>query len=250
MGWGVWRGWGLLSYVCLIALIPVVVTTLLILAPALDVPPDRRLLIFVFALLPVLNAIFDYLSYGTTLSLLDKGHDGDGPTPRIALWAVADIVMAFVYLVALGLTLTVVVDLINTVSGVPMLNLGQVFTDLRDPDLRGGYTWLILACLTTLVPTLFHLGIAALAAAAWWGPRDRLRAWIEADGHLSTLKATALAAICAVATLAVMLAVLAGIASLGLGLFGDMGVAPFGIETIGLLVLDCVEALARVSGVL
>lgn len=222
----------------------IAMTTVLIPVPALDVSPDLRLFLFVFALLPLLNAIFDYLSYGTTLTLLHKGQDG--PSPRVALWALLDVVAAFAYIIALGLTLTAVVHLINTVSGVPMIDLSRVFADLRDPARQGDYLWLILACLTTLIPTLFHIALAGLAATAWVGPGDWLKTRIEDEGQISTLLATATAAACTVGAIVVFGVVLSGIAMLGLSLFSDS--APFGIDTIALLVLDCVGGLAHLIG--
>jgi hypothetical protein len=162
--------------------------------------------------------------------------------------------LAFIYLVGLGFVLTGVVAFINFASGVPLLDLPRVFADLRDPAARGGYGWLILACLTTLVPTLAHFAIAALSAPAWLpdAARARLRRRIESDSDIDTFAATAAAATVALLALAAMIGgpLLVAMFVAG-GLPGPFGLwdGTFGIGTVGLLVLDCVEALANLAGV-
>ena len=160
--------------------------------PAL--PEDLRVFLFAFTLLPLINAVFDFLSYDTTLGLLAWGKRQRNGWTGLA-W-LADALAAVVYLVSLGLALTLTVALINQLSGAVFMDLPQIFADLADPEARGGYTWLTLSLLTTLVPTLVHLALALLSALCWvpYRFRRRLADLIAQEGDLGGLWATFVAA--------------------------------------------------------
>jgi hypothetical protein len=245
-------GRGLPAYGLLVAGLTAIVTLVLILAPRLDTPPETRILIFAFALLPVVNALFDYLSYGLTLTLMAKGRHGRrGLSGRILLFGLGDALAAVAILIGLGLALTLLVAFIDHASGVPLFDLPQVFADLRDPEARGAYAWLVLACLTTLVPTLVHLCIAALSASAWFpaGWREAVARRVEgAHGPVGRLWGTALAAVAGTGCLVLFLG--APLAALGFlsGRFADA--VPLTLEGLGLGVLWAVEGLAWAVGAL
>ncbi|GIT89804.1 hypothetical protein JANAI62_07110 [Jannaschia pagri] len=200
---------------------------------------DFRPFLFALALLPLLNAAFDYLSYGTTLTLIRKGWFGQrGPSVRIAVLGAIDAAMALVFLIGLGVTMVAFVALINAyaVAG-PLFDLPTVFADLRNPEAGGAYTWLILSCLTTLVPTIVHLLIVALSAFTWVPLRAKL--WlaqpVEAGGgDLPVLGST----------LAWSLIGLAYCAVVAVGVTGLIWLVRGGIGDLGLVVLDCVEWLS------
>ncbi|WP_316861570.1 hypothetical protein [uncultured Cohaesibacter sp.] len=126
---------------------------------------SRQVFVFAICILPLVNAVFDYLSYGTTLSLLRAGLKG-GRFPTL-VYGLMDIGLALVYLFGLSLTLCLIIAGINALSVHPFLPLGELLQDLGDSEKRGGYAWLYVSLLSTLVPTSFHLCIVLVSATTW-----------------------------------------------------------------------------------
>jgi hypothetical protein len=258
VGRAAYRGRGMPAYAVLVICVVSGTLAILVVGPRVGLPEEFRLLIFALCLLPALNAVFDYLSYGFTLLLLTRGrHAQSGFSARIVGFALLDLAVAGALLVGLGLTLTCAVAFVNAASGVPLFDLAQAFEDLRDPDARGAYTWLILSCLTTLVPTLVHFSIAALSAAAWmpaaWKGRIADAIESEGTGDIGTLLGTAAAAAAGVVCLVVMIGgPLWAFSFLLSAVEGVSGPVPllFGVEEVGLGVLRVVEWLARLLGAL
>jgi hypothetical protein len=150
---------------------------------------QMRTAAFLFlGVLPLVNALFDTLSYGITIALTQRGRRG------LALpWAIVDGVVALMLFLALGATLVVVAAGMERIAGVPFVDLGTLLT--QDFDL-GTYWWLYAMLFSTAVPTLFHLVIAALSLQTVLprGLRSRLCAVIErahagaaVDGVVATL---------------------------------------------------------------
>jgi hypothetical protein len=127
--------------------------------------PTLRNIAFALGLLPLLNAVFDYLSYGFTLTLIKYG----AAQRNVWSFAVAgiDAVLAYVLLVGLGCAIVLTVALINALGQSPMLDIAAVFADLRNPETRGGYAWLYLSLFSTLVPTGLHLLIGIFSITTW-----------------------------------------------------------------------------------
>jgi hypothetical protein len=244
VGRSVYRGGGRPAYVLLTGGAVAALTAVLVATGRADFPAQDRFLIFAFGLLPLVNAVFDLLSYGLTLTLLRRGWFGrPEPTARLLWLGLIDAVAAVVILIGLGLTLTLIVAGINALSEVPLFDLRQVFDDLADPVRRDAYAWLIVALLTTLVPTLFHLGVLLFTAFAWipaqWragvaglatpdGPALRQLAFLSAGTALGL-------GYCAV--------VAAGLTGIGWFVTGHLG-------TLGDWLLLCVETLAVAVGAL
>lgn len=133
---------------------------------------------FIFlAVLPLINGLFDALSYATTLATMRKGL-----ATRWA-WAlgVLDLLIGAVLFLALGATMVAVIAALNALGSAPLFDLEALFVGLRsDP---GSYWWLYLILFSTLLPTALHLGIAALAVQgvfpqSW---RRRVAQWIDAS---------------------------------------------------------------------
>ncbi|MEP3329302.1 hypothetical protein [Sedimentitalea sp.] len=157
---------------------------------------DRRALVFAIGLLPLINAIFDFLSYGITLGLIRYGR-GQRNLLTGLVW-VFDGVVAVLLLIGLGLVLSGTNALINLLSGQEFIALRSVFDDLKTPEGRADYTWLTLTLLSTLVPTLVHLVLVFLSAFTW--VPQRFKIWIargiedQDTGDLATLGGSAAAA--------------------------------------------------------
>lgn len=135
---------------------------------------ERRVFVFAIGLLPLINAVFDYLSYGVTLGLIRYGrHQRNLLTGLI--WIV-DGLVAVLLLIALGLSLSGTIALINHLAGQEFIGLRPIFDDLKTPEGRAVYTWLTLSLLSTLVPTLVHLVLVFLSAFTW--VPQRFKHWI------------------------------------------------------------------------
>jgi hypothetical protein len=117
-------------------------------------------LIVFLGLLPLLNAMFDFLSIGLTRWLLRRGAVSLGFG---ALgWALGDLFSALGFFALLGLTLVTMVHWLNGLDAAPLLDLGALFADIRaDP---GAYWWLYVSIFSTLLPTLLHFVLASFSA--------------------------------------------------------------------------------------
>ena len=116
-----------------------------------------------FCLLSLVNAVFDFASVGLTRYLLRPGLE----QKRAAWPAVLDGLGGIAIFFALGCTL---IAFVVPADGVPLVDLAQLFTDLRRTP--GDYVWLMITLFFTLIPTLLHLSVAVLTMAlqypAWW----------------------------------------------------------------------------------
>ncbi len=239
VGYGCAKGKGGRSYaVLVIALWTYLVVTFALATDALD--PERRVLVFALGLLPLVNAVFDYLSYGVTLGLVRYGR-GQRNVLTGLVWVV-DGIAAVVLLIGLGLALSGTIALINHLAGQEFIALRPVFDDLKTPEGRAGYTWLTLTLLSTLVPTLVHLVLVFLSAFTWVPTRFKL--WIARGiGDTDTGDLATLGGSLAAATLgALWAALMAG------GLWGVWLFITAYLKPAGLTVLWAVESVALSLG--
>lgn len=139
-------------------------------------------------LFPLLNGVFDFLSYGVTLGLWRAGLRRGGIAPWVL--GFADIVAALLLFTALGAALILSVAVMNRLAGVDILPLEPIFTDLRSKPVtdqpwlasaQAQYMWLYAMLFSTLVPTLIHAGLSCLSLAQWApaGLRRRYVGWID-----------------------------------------------------------------------
>ncbi len=145
--------------------------------------------LFGLVLLPSINAIFDWLSYGWTIFLLQWGRQKKGIAPFLA--GLADIAVAAVIFALLATTLVIVFAQINLLRGEVLVDVQAI---LDDP---GSHVWVVAMVASTLLPTLVHLGLAALSVITWvplpfWGGLVA-RLDPEQSAVLSNLSAAALA---------------------------------------------------------
>ena len=235
VGYGCAKGKGVISYtIYVIGLWAACVLAFSFFAEGIS--PDRRVLAFAFGLLPLINAVFDYVSYGTTLALIRKGRQARNWVTG-AIW-ILDGIAALALLIGLGLGLCGTIALINHLAGQDFIALRPIFDDLKTPEERVGYSWLVVSMLTTLVPTLVHLALAFLSAFTW--VPLRFKSWIASGiendeaGDLGTLGGSFVAA-----TLG---ALYAGVVAFGL--WGILLFVMMYLEPVGLWVLAVVETLA------
>ncbi|MDC0860461.1 hypothetical protein OAP54_02280 [Planktomarina temperata] len=107
-------------------------------------------------LLPLVNAVFDFASVGLTRYLLRLGLEQKRAAWRAVLDGLGGIAIFF----ALGCTLIAFVTFVVPADGVPLVDLTQLFADMRRAP--GDYIWLMVKLFSTLIPTLLHLSVAVL----------------------------------------------------------------------------------------
>ncbi|MGB1337835.1 MAG: hypothetical protein ACPH3J_06315 [Planktomarina sp.] len=156
--------WRLLYYGVLMAGVVVVIKMLDVLGGG-----QRNRAVFLMLTLshlPLFNALFDFVSAGLTRHLLRMGLDQKRAAWRAVLDGLGGIAIFF----ALGCALIIFITFVIPADGVPLLDLAQLFANLRSAP--GDYIWLMITLFSTLLPTLVHLSIAALTMAlqypAWW----------------------------------------------------------------------------------
>ena len=106
--------------------------------------------------LPLVNAVFDFASVGLTRYLLRLGLEQKRAAWRAVLDGLGGIAIFF----ALGCTLIAFVTFVVPADGVPLVELKQLFADMRRAP--GDYIWLMVTLFSTLIPTLLHLPVAVL----------------------------------------------------------------------------------------
>lgn len=125
-----------------------------------------------FGLLPLVNAPFDWVSLGVTRSLLynitDKVHNGF----VAVLWSLFDILIALLLLLGIVVASTIVIAGANHLFQLGghyefIIDLNNIFSDLRNNPYDSRYWWLYMIFLSTLVPTIIHLIVAAWAVVMW-----------------------------------------------------------------------------------
>ena len=109
-----------------------------------------------FCLLPLVNAVFEFASVGLTRYLLRLGLEQKRAAWRAVLDGLGGIAIFF----ALGCTLIAFVTFVVPADGVPLVDLTQLFADMRRAP--GDYIWLMVTLFSTLLPTLLHLSVAVL----------------------------------------------------------------------------------------
>lgn len=133
--------------------------------------------VFLFlAILPLLNAILDTVSYSVTLVLAQLGlRLGWGAL----ILGILDFIVAGVMFLLLGIVLVVTVAAMNVVSGIDFVDLGTVLSQVQN---FSEYWWLYAMLFSTVLPTALHAVVAAFSLQAivplsW---RTRLLQQIEA----------------------------------------------------------------------
>jgi len=129
--------------------------------------------IFFFAVLPLINALFDYISLGFTRHLLRQGVTNT----KNAIWyGICDLAAAALIFTALGSTLIGFIHLLNSIATQPLLQFEPFFIGLKDPSRWKEHIWIYAMIFTTFVPTAIHFSIATFSLVAH--TPQRLKIWI------------------------------------------------------------------------
>lgn len=180
---------------------------LAILVMAIKMPDDfgagqRNRAVFAmltFGLLPLFNAVFDFLSAGLTRYLLRLGLEQKRAVWRAILDGLGGIAIFF----ALGCSLITFVTFVTPADGVPLVDLAQLFANLRTAP--GDYIWLMMTLFSTLLPTLVHLSLMLLTLALHSpaGCRNFVAGLLESGAQSRQASFLSGVCICAMITLAV-----------------------------------------------
>lgn len=119
-----------------------------------------------FALLPLLNAPFDFLSLGLTRGFLRRGLQEGGFS--LLRYALIDAIVALVIIVVLAVVLVIAIQLFGNLElrgGQPVRTLDlQTLLDSVERDPLAGENWWVYALfLTTQAPSLFNLAIGSIS---------------------------------------------------------------------------------------
>ncbi|MEO1222099.1 MAG: hypothetical protein AAFY42_12220 [Pseudomonadota bacterium] len=120
---------------------------------------NRGAILFI-GILPLFNGLADFASIGLTRWSLQRGVEGRGPLP---VFGVIDVLGAVVIFLALGCGIISFIHVFTPRDGIPLIDLGVLFAELTDPETRGQYWWLLFTLFSTLIPTIVHLIIWAIA---------------------------------------------------------------------------------------
>ena len=151
-----------------------------------------------FCLLPLVNAVFDFASVGLTRYLLRLGLEQKRAAWRAVLDGLGGIAIFF----ALGCTLIAFVTFVVPADGVPLVDLTQLFADMRRAP--GDYIWLMVTLFSTLIPTLLHLSVAVLTLGLQYpaGVRNFVAGLLERGEQSGQAALLAGICICAMITIA------------------------------------------------
>ncbi|HHS94651.1 MAG TPA: hypothetical protein ENK63_04865 [Rhodobacterales bacterium] len=140
-------------------------------------------LILFLGLLPLTNALFDFLSYGLTLCFVRAGLGGRwgagaGLLQRAGGWralrfALTDIFVALIMFTLLGSALIAVIALANRLTPEPVFPLAPLFAAFSAGD---GPFWVVAMLFSTALPTAIHLVLAGVSLTGF-APRG-LRNWL------------------------------------------------------------------------
>ncbi|MDC1291730.1 hypothetical protein N8X78_05340 [Planktomarina temperata] len=151
-----------------------------------------------FCLLPLVNAVFDFASVGLTRYLLRLGLEQKRAAWRAVLDGLGGIAIFF----ALGCTLIAFVTFVVPADGVPLVDLTQLFADMRRAP--GDYIWLMVTLFSTLLPTLLHISVAVLTLGLQYpaGVRNFVAGLLERGEHSGQAALLSGICICAMITIA------------------------------------------------
>ncbi len=113
---------------------------------------------WVIVFLPFLNAVFDFISIGTTRFLLRNAVLENFWIAR-GILSLIDAIVAIVLLISLGCLIIFGVQSITWLAGNPLIDLKTIFDDIAAHP--GSYLWIYLILFSTLLPTILHFIL-------WW----------------------------------------------------------------------------------
>ncbi len=140
-----------------------------------EVDEQARGLFIFLGVLPFINGLFDWVSYGVTFGFLKRGMAKGGAWPF--LFGILDLAFALMAFFALGLALGGSILALNWLAGAEIFSLAALIDGIRNtPE---AYGWVYLMLFSTLLPTVLHFCLALVSCQAWLAHVPRLRTLTE-----------------------------------------------------------------------
>ncbi|MCI5040534.1 MAG: NEL domain-containing protein [Donghicola eburneus] len=148
--------------------------------PWIEVSDDRKSLFVFLGIFPLINGVFDWISYGVTLSLLRRGQSEPWPF----LWGLLDLIVACALFLLLGITLVAVLHGLDQLAGGALVDLPALLNGvgaMKDGD--WSQSWALFMVFSTMVPTGLHVLISLIGLQGFLPAplRRKLAGWIEVD---------------------------------------------------------------------
>ena len=147
-------------------------------------PAEGSVLLLLLVALPLINAVFDFLSLGLTRWCLRNAVEGRAVRVwwlRLRGWwafNLIDVAGALLALAGLILAMLLAVTGLNALTPEnPLMDLGALFAELRDGEVD--MRWLYVMVFSTLLPSVLHLGLFLLSLLVCY-PGVRAREWLVA----------------------------------------------------------------------
>ena len=153
------RGMQSISHIVLVGYAVLVVVVVVAWQPS-EKPENYALLIY-FVTLPVVNAIFDWLSIGATRYLLRQGYESRWGL----LFGVIDMFVAAAFLTVLAVTTIAVVQGLNLLAlaygaNVPIVDIAGILERLRTNPGDPALYWIYIVVFSTFLPSFVHAMLA------------------------------------------------------------------------------------------
>ena len=131
-------------------------------------------------LLPLLNAVLDFLSLGISRGLLSHALRGNPGLGRIGGHIFLDVVLATIFLFLLAAVLPFVLEGLNQIFGWVVVNWREYLAKASSDPLGEGLV-VTGMLVTTLIPTFLHLCVMVGILICSLVPR---RIWVDLQGSL------------------------------------------------------------------
>jgi hypothetical protein len=119
--------------------------------------------LFFVILLPIVNAIWDWISFGFTRALVQRVIKNDFGVSTIVLMTFFDLVSAFFFLTGLSFMLTATIAFSNVYarnsSGNYLVDFNQIFYAFQNSPLDSSVWWIYITLFSTFLPTFLHVVI-------------------------------------------------------------------------------------------
>ena len=166
-----------------IAIVLILTVSLFAFLKTEDIDTGFGLFLF-FGFLPIVNALFDWLSVSITRTLLKKSKSRGVWIG--AIYGVFDFVLAVVCLMGLLLALVYMIWGLNGITqwfgGINFYDLDGFFRGVTCDPFNPRYLWVYAMFFSTMAPSLIHLLLALLSSFT------KLRSPRRIDGYIRTLR--------------------------------------------------------------
>lgn len=119
------------------------------------------ILYYFLCAIPLINALFDWVSIGMTRFFLRIGQKLGGLWP-IGL-SLADLVTATLFLAALTMSLVAIISALNWASGSAVIDIGELLSRYRSNPGDPRLIWVYVLVVTTYLPSIANLVLGGLA---------------------------------------------------------------------------------------